>query len=586
MKPLLVAVLALFTGALAAPAQTILAQWNFNGQTVTNAPTPSFGAGTASLAGGTTGAYVSGTGSSDPAPDNDSAWNLSGFPPDGTAPKTAGAQFAVSTAGYQDILLQFDFRASSTASRRVQVQAAADGVNFTDIAAFTITEAAVFTNELTFSLASLPAFDNQAAFTMRVVSDFASGTNYLGVSNDYGTGGTWRFDMVTVSGTTTGAPQGPSIVTPPQSQTVGPGSTVTFGVVASGSPTLAYQWLFDGSPLGGATAKNLAIANLSAANAGSYRVIVSNAVNTITSAVATLTVPSSIATNIAFLRTQVDSVNLTPTNTAQLYSVEGVVTTWINLTTTNSGLFYFQDGDAGMAVFHSGATNVVPPVGSRVRVTAPLSHFNGLLQLSPSKANTQHEVTILSTDNALPAAGLTSPTELNSLLPATVDQLWEGRLVVFTNVSFTVPGSFTTSTGGGNETVTDGDENFTLRVDGRTDLLGQTKPVGATRVLGVLSQFDTSNPRNTGWQILPSRLAELVQPVDPPAIDLDITSPDQGTTAQLTYTTGNTFQYQLRSTTNLVTWTDETDWTTATGAPASHTSPVPGVRKMFRVHSR
>ncbi|MFN0069230.1 MAG: immunoglobulin domain-containing protein, partial [Limisphaerales bacterium] len=562
MKPLLVAFLALFAGASSAPAQTILAQWNFNGQTVTNAPTPSFGAGTASLAGGTTGAYASGAGSSDPAPDNDSAWNLSGFPPDGTAPKTAGAQFAVSTAGYQDILLQFDFRASSTASRRVQVQAAADGLNFTDIAAFTITEAAVFTNELTFNLASLPAFDNQAAFAMRVVSDFASGTNYLGVSNDYGTGGTWRLDMVTVSGTTTGAPQPPSIVTPPQSQTVGPGSTVTLGVVASGSPTLAYQWQLDGAPIGGATGKNLTLTNVSGSSAGGYRVVVSNPVNTITSAVATLTVPASIATNIAHLRTLVDPVNLIPTNNAQLYSVVGVVTTWINLTTTNSGLFYFQDGAAGLAVFHSGATNIVPPAGSRVRVTAPLTHFNGLLQLSPSKANTQHEVTILSAENALPAAGLTSPSELNTLLPAVVDQLWEGRLVVFTNVSFTVPGSFTNSTSGANETVTDGDENFTLRVDGRTDLLAQTKPVGATRILGVLSQFDTSNPRNTGWQLLPSRFAELVQPVDPPAIDVDISTPDLGATAQLSYTTGNTFQYQVRSTTNLVTWTDETDWTT------------------------
>jgi hypothetical protein len=35
-----------------------------------------------------------------------------------------------------------------------------------------------------------------------------------------------------------------------------------------------------------------------------------------------------------------------------------------------------------------------------------------------------------------------------------------------------------------------------------------------------------------------------------------------------------------------VTWTNETGWTTATGAVVNQSSPVPGVRKMFRIHAR
>lgn len=82
----------------------------------------------------------------------------------------------------------------------------------------------------------------------------------------------------------------PSIVTQPASQTNRIFSSPTLQVVASGSVPLFYQWLFNGTPLGGATNSVLVLNNLTPANAGNYQVVVTNVVNAVTSAVAKVAV--------------------------------------------------------------------------------------------------------------------------------------------------------------------------------------------------------------------------------------------------------------------------------------------------------
>lgn len=82
----------------------------------------------------------------------------------------------------------------------------------------------------------------------------------------------------------------PTIITQPLSQTVNAGSSVTFNVTASGDPTPTYQWYSNGIALSGATSRTLTLADVSAANAGDYTVVVTNAVGSVTSSQATLTV--------------------------------------------------------------------------------------------------------------------------------------------------------------------------------------------------------------------------------------------------------------------------------------------------------
>ena len=80
------------------------------------------------------------------------------------------------------------------------------------------------------------------------------------------------------------------ITTPPASQTVNPGTVVSFSVVATGTGPFEYVWRKDGNPIDGADGSSLQLGAVSAANQGSYDVIVSNIVGPVTSAAASLNV--------------------------------------------------------------------------------------------------------------------------------------------------------------------------------------------------------------------------------------------------------------------------------------------------------
>ena len=82
----------------------------------------------------------------------------------------------------------------------------------------------------------------------------------------------------------------PTVVLQPQSLTVNTGSTATFTISASGKPTPTYQWRFEGTALTGETNTSLVINDVQDINTGSYDVVVTNDVNTVTSNVATLNV--------------------------------------------------------------------------------------------------------------------------------------------------------------------------------------------------------------------------------------------------------------------------------------------------------
>ena len=91
----------------------------------------------------------------------------------------------------------------------------------------------------------------------------------------------------------------PTIATQPQSQTVDAGDPATLNVMAAGTGPLYCQWQFNGIPVPNATNATLLLPNVYTNNAGSYRVVVTNSVGSVTSVAAMLTVtnppPSSLA---------------------------------------------------------------------------------------------------------------------------------------------------------------------------------------------------------------------------------------------------------------------------------------------------
>lgn len=82
----------------------------------------------------------------------------------------------------------------------------------------------------------------------------------------------------------------PTIVQAPVSRVVFVGGSAVFKVSATGSPPLTYQWLHNGVPIEGATATNLLLAPVTAADAGNYAVAISNAYGTTVSSAARLEV--------------------------------------------------------------------------------------------------------------------------------------------------------------------------------------------------------------------------------------------------------------------------------------------------------
>jgi hypothetical protein len=82
----------------------------------------------------------------------------------------------------------------------------------------------------------------------------------------------------------------PDITAQPQSVTNLVGTTATFTVTATSCSAIGYQWMFGTNLLSGENAATLTITNVQTRHAGGYTVILTNAADSITSGVATLTV--------------------------------------------------------------------------------------------------------------------------------------------------------------------------------------------------------------------------------------------------------------------------------------------------------
>jgi hypothetical protein len=107
----------------------------------------------------------------------------------------------------------------------------------------------------------------------------------------------------------------PSITTHPASLTVTAPASATFSVVATGDAPISYQWRRNGTAISGATSASYVLNPTAVSDSGAqFDVIVSNAVGSITSNAATLTVnPAPVPPSIT---TQPSNVTVTAPNAA------------------------------------------------------------------------------------------------------------------------------------------------------------------------------------------------------------------------------------------------------------------------------
>lgn len=208
MKTTALLLATILTSAFVARA-AVMTSWNFNSvppdaNVATGTLIPSIGTGTASGVGGVNVlSYFTGS-AGDPAAagGDNSGWSATGFPLSTVGNKTAGVQFNTGTAGFTDIVVKWEQRASGTASKFTRFQYTTDGTSWIDSTLFAFTNASFFDTR-SVDLSSVAGVDNNALFAFRIVSEFnpTNATSYYGVSSAYSTNGTWRFDMVSVEGT-------------------------------------------------------------------------------------------------------------------------------------------------------------------------------------------------------------------------------------------------------------------------------------------------------------------------------------------------------------------------------------------------
>ena len=95
------------------------------------------------------------------------------------------------------------------------------------------------------------------------------------------------------------APTTPGILLQPLSQTALEGNSRTFSVFATGAQPLRHQWWKGAQPLPGQTNATLVLSNVTVAQSGDYRVLVSNALGSVASSNATLRVLQMCEVTIA-----------------------------------------------------------------------------------------------------------------------------------------------------------------------------------------------------------------------------------------------------------------------------------------------
>ncbi len=160
----------------------VVVMWDFEGDSTE----PAMGSGTATGGSGLGGeGFVAGN--------PGRAWTFNNWSLSGELDETKWVQFATSTAGFTGIGFAFDERRSSTGPRTFEIHYSTDGTSFIPLPA-TVTEMPNNTNwrSHTFDLSGVTDLDNRAYVAFRIYGYGASSS-----------GGTWRFDNVTVSASNT-----------------------------------------------------------------------------------------------------------------------------------------------------------------------------------------------------------------------------------------------------------------------------------------------------------------------------------------------------------------------------------------------
>ena len=158
--------------------------------------------------------------------------------------------------------------------------------------------------------------------------------------------------------------------------------------------------------------------------------------------------------------------------------------------------FYIEDGTAGMNIFRTtDLTNyTAPAVGDSLKVYGIVDQFNGLTEIIPDS------IRVIQTNrNFGSAARITSLTEP-----------FESRYVFMDSLMLPATSTWPATGSSANVNLTRGTQTIVLRIDNDTDIDGSPAPTGMFGVYATITQFDNTSPFDAGYQLLPSKRADIV----------------------------------------------------------------------------
>lgn len=166
----------------------------------------------------------------------------------------------------------------------------------------------------------------------------------------------------------------------------------------------------------------------------------------------------------------------------------------VNLRPGGLQIVMIDTSGIGITVFSASDLGYVPAEGDRISVKGVIAQFNGLAQMQPVQVD------------LLPSQGLPLATPVAI---SVFDEFMESRLVRLEQVQLVDPMQWSNSGSGFNVQVTNGQMEYTLRIDNDVDLYGTPAPVGKFTVTGLGTQFDSSSPYTEGYQLMPRYQADI-----------------------------------------------------------------------------
>jgi hypothetical protein len=213
-------------------------------------------------------------------------------------------------------------------------------------------------------------------------------------------------------------------------------------------------------------------------------------------------------TSVPIQSIRLNDANGVPLMNNQVVTVSGIVTCSNQYGSAGPGAI--EDETGGVSVYGSTFCNSVA-IGDSVTVTATLTNYNGLAELSFSVGTSSF--TVHSSNNQVDPKVVT--------LTQVINQQWNGfeefesRLIRINNVTINASGNFATGT---NYDITDATGNIIqgLRIDNDVaTIIGTQIPTGEVDLIGILGQFKTTAPYNSGYQILPRFILDIVNDGSP-----------------------------------------------------------------------